>query len=166
MKNEVLRKICDMIDSGEIPEDVYNKYLGDTPIGFMSASEIENFLMKEQNRNRDKWWEDDLRFLLQGLIQDSVAYAVEHDIDYRDEERMAKEYAHRINLWMCHGYGDILSFGEFYEFVKNGSFIDYDGQGQFIDNETGEKIKTLRCNCDWLKANKPENSDYIMWFNK
>ena len=67
---------------------------------------------------------------------------------------------------MVYGYGTILSFDEFYECVKTGSFIDYDGTGYFIDNETGEKIKTLSCNCNWLKDNKPENSDYVMWFNK
>ena len=47
MKNEVLLKICDMIASGEIPKEVYNKYLGDTPIGFMRKYEIEKFLIKE-----------------------------------------------------------------------------------------------------------------------
>lgn len=166
MKNEVLLKICDMIASGEIPKEVYNKYLGDTPIGFMRKYEIEKFLIKEQNKNRGKWWEDRLHFLLRGLIQNCAAAAVEHYIDYNDKERLAKEYAHRINLWMVYGYGTILSFDEFYECVKAGLFIDYDGTGYFIDNETGEKVKTLRCNCDWLKTNKPENSDYVMWFNK
>ena len=166
MKNEVLLKICDMIASGEIPKEVYNKYLGDTPIGFMRKYEIEKFLIKEQNKNRGKWWEDRLHFLLRGLIQNCAAAAVEHYIDYNDKERLAKEYAHRINLWMVYGYGTILSFDEFYECVKTGSFIDYDGTGYFIDNETGEKVKPLRCNCDWLRKNKPENSDYVMWFNK
>ncbi len=154
-----------MIASGEIPKDVYNKYLGDTPIGFMSAYEIENFLMKEQNRNRDKYWEEDLAWFLRRFIQDVAENTVEHSIDYDDKRRLAKEYAHRINLWMCYGYGEIFSFEEFYKCVETGSFIDYDGTGCFIDNETGEEVKTLRCN-DWLKENKPENSDYIMWFNK
>lgn len=166
MKNEVLLKICDMIASGEIPKEVYNKYLGDTPIGFMGKYEIEKFLIKEQNKNRGKWWEDDLRFLLQGLIRDSAAHAVKHYIDYDNKERLAKEYAHRINLWMNYGYGSIYPFGDFFSYVKDGDFIDYDGTGYFIDNETGEKVKTLRCNCDWLRENKPENSDYVMWFNK
>lgn len=166
MKNEVLLKICDMIASGEIPKEVYNKYLGDTPIGFMGKYEIEKFLVKEQNKNRDEWWEDRLHFLLRGLIQNCAAAAVEHYIDYNDKERLAKEYAHRINLWMVYGYGTILSFDEFYECVKAGLFIDYDGTGYFIDNETGEKVKPLTCNYKWLKNNKPENSDYIMWFNK
>ena len=166
MKNEVLLKICDMIASGEIPKEVYNKYLGDTPIGFMRKYEIEKFLIKEQNKNRGKWWEDRLHFLLRGLIQNCAAAAVEHYIDYNDKERLAKEYAHRINLWMVYGYGTILSFDEFYECVKTGLFSDYDGTGYFIDNETGEKVKPLTCNYKWLKNNKPENSDYIMWFNK
>ena len=100
MKNEVLLKICDMIASGEIPKEVYNKYLGDTPIGFMKKYEIEKFLIKEQNKNRGKWWEDRLHFLLERLIQNCAVYAVEHYIDYNDKERLAKEYAHRINLWM------------------------------------------------------------------
>lgn len=56
-----------------------------------------------------------------------------------------------INLWMNYGYGNIYSFEDFYNYVKNGDFIDYDGTGRFIDNNTGENIKTIRCDCDWLE---------------
>ena len=168
MKNEVLLKICDMIASGEISKEVYNKYLGDTPIGFMGKYEIEKFLIKEQNKNRDEWWEEDFHFLLEGMLHDATdkSLILERGLNYNDEEEIAKDYAHRINLWMTWGYGDIYPFEDFFSYVKDGDFIDYDGTGYFIDNETGEKVKTLRCNCDWLRENKPENSDYVMWFNK
>ena len=68
--------------------------------------------------------------------------------------------------WILGNVNAKLTFDEFYDYVECGGFIDYDGQGVFIDNTTAEEIKGVRCNCEWLKKNKPENSDYIMWFNK
>lgn len=49
MRNKTLHQICRMIASGEIPSDVYNKYLGNTPIGFMTPLEIMAHL------NNIKW---------------------------------------------------------------------------------------------------------------
>ena len=118
------------------------------------------------NEIHNKFWEQDLSWVLQHLIWKAK------EIDYNDishydkEDNLAKEYAHRINLWMNWGYGDIYSFDEFLEYVRTGSFIDYDGTGYFINNDTGEKLKTISCNIDWLNKHRPENSDYIMWFNR
>lgn len=44
MINKTLHQICRMIASGEIPKEIYNKYLGDTPIGFMTPLEIIAYL--------------------------------------------------------------------------------------------------------------------------
>lgn len=48
MRNKTLHQICRMIASGEIPKEVYNKYLGDTPIGFMTPLEIMAHLNSSQ----------------------------------------------------------------------------------------------------------------------
>ncbi len=40
-----LKQICKMISSGEIPKEVYDKYLSETRIGFMSEEDLEEFLI-------------------------------------------------------------------------------------------------------------------------
>lgn len=114
-----------------------------------------------------QFWEEDLAFILEELIEKARSINYNDSVEkYHQTEDLAKEYAHMINLWSIDGYGDIYSFDDFSDCVECGGFIDYDGQGIFIDNNTGERLKAVRCNVDWLKKNKPENSDYIMWFNR
>lgn len=119
--------------------------------------EVENELIGAKKSLRSKWWEDDLAWILEHMIS---------QVEDINNDELIQDYAHRINLWMNYGYGDIYSFDEFLEYVRTGSFIDYDGSGAFVDNITGKEIKDVRCNVEWLKKHKPENSDYIMWFNK
>lgn len=35
-----LKQICKMITSGDIPKQIYDKYLSNTPIGFMNYKEL------------------------------------------------------------------------------------------------------------------------------
>lgn len=35
-----LKQICKMISSGEIPKQIYDKYLSSTPVGFMNYKEL------------------------------------------------------------------------------------------------------------------------------
>ena len=42
-KKETLKQICKMISSGDIPKEIYNKYLSNTPVGFMNYKELCNF---------------------------------------------------------------------------------------------------------------------------
>lgn len=51
-KEDILRQILKMISSGEIPKDVYDKYLSKTSIGFMSYEDLlEYFELKEDKEN-------------------------------------------------------------------------------------------------------------------
>lgn len=43
---EALRCISKMIASGEIPNEVYDKYLSKCPIGFMNEEDVFEFLTK------------------------------------------------------------------------------------------------------------------------
>lgn len=43
-KKDTLKQICKMIASGEIPNEVYDKYLSKTPIGFMNETDLYGFL--------------------------------------------------------------------------------------------------------------------------
>lgn len=52
-KEDTLKQICKMIASGEIPDEVYNKYLSKTPIGFMSKMDLYDFL-KDKNKYKTK----------------------------------------------------------------------------------------------------------------
>ena len=47
-REETLSQIVKMIVSGEIPKDVYNKYLSMTPIGFMNYNELLSYLNKDK----------------------------------------------------------------------------------------------------------------------
>lgn len=42
-----LKQIIKMIVSGEIPNDVYNKYLSNCPIGFMNEEDLFNYLVEK-----------------------------------------------------------------------------------------------------------------------
>lgn len=53
-KEDTLKQICKMIASGEIPDEVYNKYLSKTPIGFMNKTDLYNFLKGKNNKISDE----------------------------------------------------------------------------------------------------------------
>lgn len=48
-----LKQICKMIASGEIPDEVYDKYLSKTPIGFMNETDLYDFLKGKNNKISD-----------------------------------------------------------------------------------------------------------------
>lgn len=48
-KEDTLKQICKMISSGDIPKEVYDKYLSKTSLGFMNYKELYDFL-NEQNK--------------------------------------------------------------------------------------------------------------------
>lgn len=52
-KEDTLKQICKMIASGEIPDEVYDKYLSKTPIGFMNETDLYDFLKGKNNKISD-----------------------------------------------------------------------------------------------------------------
>lgn len=42
-----LKQIIKMIVSGELPNDVYDKYLSNSPIGFMNEEDLFNYLVEK-----------------------------------------------------------------------------------------------------------------------
>lgn len=44
-KEDVIKQIAKMIASGKIPNEIYDKYLSKTPIGFMSADDLIKYLL-------------------------------------------------------------------------------------------------------------------------
>lgn len=42
-RKKTLEQILKLISSGELPKDLYDKYLSNTPIGFMSFDELEKY---------------------------------------------------------------------------------------------------------------------------
>lgn len=98
-KEETLKQICKMISSGEIPDEVYNKYLSKTPIGFMNKTDLYNFLKggrSDTNREvqlicrigEDKYQK---HFL---YIADETTYVVEQ-LEYSDVSRYDYEFIFR-----------------------------------------------------------------------
>lgn len=57
-KEKTLKQICKMISSGDIPKEIYDKYLSDTPIGFMNSNDLfeylENQELKKQLEEADR----------------------------------------------------------------------------------------------------------------
>ncbi len=52
-KEETLKQICKMISSGAIPKKIYDKYLSNTPIGFMNYKDLCNFFEIGDNNAKD-----------------------------------------------------------------------------------------------------------------
>ena len=51
-KEEIVKQICKMISSGDIPKGVYDKYLSKTPLGFMNYEELYDFLNEQNQKYR------------------------------------------------------------------------------------------------------------------
>ena len=88
------------------------------------------------------------------------------------EERMEKEkddpyvlMAYAALITIKSKCGECFAIDDFIELVADGSFIDYDGHGVFVDL-FGNKICGLTGNTEWLKNNQPDNAAFIMWYNK
>ena len=56
-RDETLSQIVKMIVSGEIPKEIYNKYLSMTPIGFMNYDDLLSYL-KQENQELKKQLEN------------------------------------------------------------------------------------------------------------
>ena len=85
--------------------------------------------------------------------------------DRNPDQDPYKQAAHAMLIAAKIGFGDCYPIDTFIERVKDGSFIDDDGNGSWVDFE-GNKISSIRCDTEWLKNNKPENAKFIMWYNK
>lgn len=46
-REETIKQIAKMIASGETPKEVYDKYLSECPIGFMSEKDLINYLLSK-----------------------------------------------------------------------------------------------------------------------
>lgn len=47
----VIEQIAKMISSGEIPNEVYDKYLGNCPIGFMNENDLKLYLLENEKED-------------------------------------------------------------------------------------------------------------------
>ena len=45
-----IKAIAKMIASGEIPKEIYDKYLSKTKLGFCSADKVEEIIIKESKK--------------------------------------------------------------------------------------------------------------------
>lgn len=76
-----------------------------------------------------------------------------------------KQAAHAMLITAKIGYGDCYPIDTFIERVMDGSFIDDDGSGYFVNAE-GNKISSIICDTKWLQDHIPEDAKFIMWYNK
>lgn len=108
------------------------------------------------------FWEEDIGFVLDHFANKTS----KTEWFSKEREALTKTYSRIINIYASTDeVGDIMPFEDFYESVKCGEFIDYDGSGDFMTFD-GEKVGEVRCDIDWLKKNKPENAPFVVWYNK
>ncbi len=88
------------------------------------------------------------------------------------EERIDKEeddpyvlMAYAALITLKSGCGECFAIDDFIKIVSDGGFIDYDGVGHWVDLG-GINLGNIKCEANWLKANKPDNAAFIMWYNK
>ena len=60
-------------------------------------------------------------------------------------------------------YGTVYTLEEFIEYVKDGSFIPYDGIGHFHDGEQETKRSVWATDLSLLELKK---YPYVCWYNK
>jgi len=61
-------------------------------------------------------------------------------------------------------YGDVMSLEHFIECVHDGVFIDYDGNGNYVDGERMTNITIIPS--DVLNDSVRDDFDTIIWFNR
>ena len=110
----------------------------------------------------DKWIIEDISWTLRQFHRE---FQKCENISDDDTDAIYKQAAHTALINAKNKYGTCLTYDNFYDSVFFGGINEYDGCGYFVDNE-GNKIKDIYCDCDWLNENRPENCNFIMWFNK
>lgn len=99
------------------------------------------------------------------LKQLSLSWANKLKEGYTPEgEYIDMLYSQAINLQLQQDYGFVMPLIMFYEWVKDGFLIDYDGSGVFLDWE-GDRQGYVRCSEKWLKE-QIEKYPFVIWFNK
>ena len=73
-------------------------------------------------------------------------------------ERVCKELNEKIEC------GYVMTVDSFIECVAEGSFIDDDGSGAFVD-WLGNKHKAVYCDVDWLERNR-DQYPFVIWYNR
>lgn len=109
-----LDKVCELISSGEIPQEVYNKYLGDTDIGFMPTKEVKECLLRGEWHN----------------IEDEVP---SEDGKYLCEYKLFATAIATYNVYRwandLHEYDDY----DFHDRKGECGFFDYDSEGTYYE---------------------------------
>ena len=98
------------------------------------------------------------------LYQLSLDWVKKIENGYYDESKINNLYAQAITLQAKWKYGFVMPSIMFYEWVEDGSLINYDGSGVFLDWE-GNRQGHVDCNTEWLK-DRIKKFPFVMWFNK
>lgn len=83
---------------------------------------------------------------------------------YTEEKKIQEKYAQALRLQCTseHSYGHIMTKEDFSAAVACGGFMDYDGQGVFLDWD-GNEICAVRCDIRFLNR---FDFPFVAWFNK
>ena len=113
----------------------------------------------------DKWLIEDITWTLKNFAIKIKEWEATSIWERNPDQDPYKQAAHAMLITARNGFGDCYPIDTFIEHVNNGSFIDYDGSGYFVNAE-GDKISSIRCDTKWLQNHIPEDAKFIMWYNK
>lgn len=81
--------------------------------------------------------------------------------EYADVQKL---YAQAIRLQCQDSCGLVMTTDDFIDAVADGSFINYDGFGQFADYD-GTRHEYVDCHTGWLKKHRGDYP-FVFWYNK
>ena len=86
-------------------------------------------------------------------------------IKNNESDKHLKNLIQKLYIVAKIGFGDCFDINYFINAVKHGSFIDYDGVGDWVD-KWGNDLGRIWCDVSYLKKQRPKDAAYIMWYNK
>lgn len=113
----------------------------------------------------DKWMIEDVAYTIKNFGSKIVEWEQQSYMEHKGKENPYIKAAKAALIVANQGFGDCFTIDDFIGYVEDGSFIDYDGTGYWVDGE-GNRLGSIYCNVNWLKSNTPEGAEFIMWFNK
>lgn len=89
-------------------------------------------------------------------------------VSNEDLAEETRKYIKLIKLQAKQEYGQVMTTEDFIDCVSDGSIMDDDGSGIFID-QFGNRLDiypgSIQCDVDWLSDLK-DQFPYVLWFNK
>lgn len=85
--------------------------------------------------------------------------------EYDSISALATQAAQAIQLTVKHDLGMVMPLPMARQWVEQEYITDYDGNGQFLD-ENGDRLTEMCCSLPALKRAQKNGACFVEWFNK